>query len=187
MQGKMSESKLTKEKIAEITADLQEKFLLFDKDGDHVISKNELGAVMRSFGDNPTEEDLNALMKELDADGSDHLEFNEFLKLMEKSDRLSVMMKRKLTETQIKEIRTKFDQFDDDHDGAIDKKELRNVIRSLGHNPTDEELQVLLDELDTDGTSMLEFPEFLVLMQQNAKYINTMLNKRCYIIYKLLL
>ena len=180
----MAESKLTKEKIAEITADLQEKFLLFDKDGDHVISKNELGAVMRSFGDNPTEEDLNALMKELDADGSDHLEFNEFLKLMEKSDRLSVMMKRKLTETQVKEIRTKFDEFDDDRDGAIDKKELRNVIRSLGHNPTDEELQALLDELDTDGTSMLEFPEFLVLMQQNAKYINTMLNKRYYIIYR---
>ena len=174
----MTSSKLTEAKIEEITSELQDKFLLFDVDGDQVINRKELGAVMRSFGENPTEEDLNALMKELDTDGSDVLEFKEFLQLMEKTDRLDVMLKRKLTEKQQDEIKQKFMEFDDDHDGAIDMRELRNVIQSFGQTPTDEELQALLDELDADKTNLLEFPEFLILMQQHSKYINTMLNKR---------
>ena len=106
------------------------------------------------------------------------LEFKEFLTLMEKSNRLDVMMKRKLKDQQVEEIKQKFLQFDDDQDGAIDIRELRNVIESLGQTPTEEELQALLDELDSDKTNLLEFPEFLILMQQNTKYINTMLNKR---------
>ena len=174
----MTSSKLTEAKIEEITSELQDKFLLFDVDGDQVINRKELGAVMRSFGENPTEEDLNALMKELDTDGSDVLEFKEFLQLMEKTDRLDVMLKRKLTEKQQDEIKQKFMEFDDDHDGAIDMRELRNVIQIFGQTPTDEELQALLDELDADKTNLLEFPEFLILMQQHSKYINTMLNKR---------
>ena len=174
----MTTNKLTEEKIAEITSELQDKFLLFDVDGDKVINRKELGAVMRSFGENPTEDDLNDLMKELDADGSEVLEFKEFLTLMEKSNRLDVMMKRKLKDQQVEEIKQKFLQFDDDQDGAIDIRELRNVIESLGQTPTEEELQALLDELDSDKTNLLEFPEFLILMQQNTKYINTMLNKR---------
>ena len=174
----MTTNKLTEEKIAEITSELQDKFLLFDVDGDKVINRKELGAVMRSFGENPTEDDLNDLMKELDADGSETLEFKEFLNLMEKSNRLDIMMKRKLKDQQVEEIKQKFLQFDDDQDGAIDIRELRNVIESLGQTPTEEELQALLDELDSDKTNLLEFPEFLILMQQNTKYINTMLNKR---------
>ena len=174
----MTTNKLTEEKIAEITSELQDKFLLFDVDGDKVINRKELGAVMRSFGENPTEDDLNELMKELDADGSEVLEFKEFLTLMEKSNRLDVMMKRKLKDQQVEEIKQKFLKFDDDQDGAIDIRELRNVIESLGQTPTEEELQALLDELDSDKTNLLEFPEFLILMQQNTKYINTMLNKR---------
>lgn len=174
----MANTKLTEEKITEITSELQDKFLLFDVDGDKVISRKELGAVMRSFGENPTEDELNDLMKELDADGSDKLEFKEFLNLMEKSDRLDIMMKRKLKDQHVEEMKQKFSEFDDDNDGAIDIKELRNVIESLGQTPTEEELQALLDELDLDKTSLLEFPEFLRLMQQNTKHINTMLNKR---------
>ena len=174
----MTTNKLTEEKIAEITSELQDKFLLFDVDGDKVINRKELGAMMRSFGENPTEDDLNELMKELDADGSEVLEFKEFLTLMEKSNRLDVMMKRKLKDQQVEEIKQKFLKFDDDQDGAIDIRELRNVIESLGQTPTEEELQALLDELDSDKTNLLEFPEFLILMQQNTKYINTMLNKR---------
>ena len=174
----MANVQLTEQQIAEITADLKERFLLYDSDGNNVINVKELGVVMRGFGENPTEEELRALMKEVDSDGSGVLDFPEFLKLMENTDRLNLMLKRRLTENQIAEIKAKFSEFDDDNDGAIDKRELRNVIKSFGHDPTNEELEELMKELDTDGTNLLEFPEFLELMQQHSKYINTMIQKR---------
>ena len=79
--------------------------MLCDVDGNSVINVKELGAVMLSFGENPTEDELKDLMKELDTDGSDVLEFKEFLSLMENSDRLNMMIKRKLTEQQVEEIK----------------------------------------------------------------------------------
>ena len=174
----MSTTALSQEKIAEITEELREKFFLFDLDGNNVMNTNELGAVMRSFGVNLTEEEISNLMKELDSDGSEVLEFGEFLRLMENTDRIDMLIKRKLKEGQIEDIKQKFLEFDVDNTGTIDLRELGNVIRSLGQNPTDRELKDLMDELDLDKTNVLEFPEFLELMQHNSKYISTMLQKR---------
>ena len=38
--------------------EFKEAFSLFDKDGDGTISINELGTVLRSLGQNPTEQEL---------------------------------------------------------------------------------------------------------------------------------
>jgi len=49
--------------------ELQEAFSLFDKDGGGSISYSELGAVMRSLGQNPTEDELKEMIAEVDEDG----------------------------------------------------------------------------------------------------------------------
>ncbi len=51
MPEKETERTLTDEQIAEF----KEAFSLFDKDGDGTITTKELGTVMRSLGQNPTE------------------------------------------------------------------------------------------------------------------------------------
>ena len=40
----------------------KETFMMFDKDGDGTVSTKELGAVMRSLGNNPTMEELEELI-----------------------------------------------------------------------------------------------------------------------------
>lgn len=52
-----------------IPAEFKEAFSLFDKDGDGTITTKELGTVMRSLGQNPTEAELQDMINEVDADG----------------------------------------------------------------------------------------------------------------------
>ena len=66
--SKMAEQ-LTEEQIAEF----KEAFSLFDKDGDGTITTKELGTVMRSLGQNPTEADL---------DDDEHINYKEFVFMM---------------------------------------------------------------------------------------------------------
>jgi len=50
-------------------AEFREAFSLFDKNGDGTISSTELGTVMRSLGQNPTENELQDMINEIDVDG----------------------------------------------------------------------------------------------------------------------
>jgi Ca2+-binding EF-hand superfamily protein len=50
-----------------------------------------------------------------------------------------------------------------DGDGTITTKELGVVMRSLGQNPTDTELQDMINEVDADGNGTIDFNEFLVV------------------------
>ena len=49
--------------------EFKEAFSLFDKDGDGTMTTKELGVVMRSFGQNPSEKELKEMVAEVDVDG----------------------------------------------------------------------------------------------------------------------
>lgn len=53
--------------------------------------------------------------------------------------------------------------------GTITTKELGTVMRSLGQNPTEAELQDMINEVDADGNGTIDFPEFLNLMQRKMQ------------------
>jgi calmodulin len=42
-------------------------------------------------------------------------------------------------------------------------------MRSLGQNPTEAELQDMINELDADGNGTLDFPEFLTMMARKMR------------------
>ena len=43
------------------------------------------------------------------------------------------------------------------------------VMRSLGQNPTEAELQDMINEVDADGNGTIDFPEFLTMMARKMK------------------
>jgi calmodulin len=62
-----------------------------------------------------------------------------------------------------------FSLFDKDGDGTITAKDLGTAMRSLGQNPTESEVQAMINEVDTAGNSTIDFSQFLTLMARQMK------------------
>lgn len=91
----------------------------------------ELGTVMRNMGQNPTDGELQQMISEVDADGNGLIDFAEFVTLMA----------RKMNNTdKDAEIREAFSVFDKDGSGKISSDELREIMKSLGEDLTQEEV-----------------------------------------------
>ena len=63
---------------------MKEAFALFDESGDGLISLKEMQLIMRSIGQNPSEEELMEIMKEVDPKSEGETDFYGFLTLMKK-------------------------------------------------------------------------------------------------------
>merc|ERR1711872_407626 len=124
-------------------------------DGSGSISTNELVGVMRSIGQNPTEDEILELILEADTNGDGTIDFNEFLE----------MMKKKCSEEdQMEDLRHAFKIFDGDGDGYISLRELRRVTTTLGQALTDEEVDMFMAEADLNGDGKLDYDEFVKMM-----------------------
>ncbi len=142
---------LTEEQIAEF----KEAFQIFDKDGDGLITTKELGTVMRSLGQNLSEEELKTMIQEVDTDESGTIDFQEFLGLMA----------WKMKETDIEEeLVEAFKVFDRDGNGLISAHELRFVMSTSGEQLTEEDIEEMIREADENGDGYIDYEEFVRMM-----------------------
>lgn len=135
---------------------LWEAFKVFDEDGSGAISAEELGQVMRSLGQSPTDIELRDMIKEVDVDLSGTIDFEEFKALLvsKQGDRKS-------------RLKLAFSEFDENGSGEITADEMRGVMSKFG--VTDEELDEMVKEVDHDGNGSIDFEEFCKLMPDESE------------------
>ncbi|KAG8131461.1 putative Troponin C skeletal muscle protein [Naja naja] len=109
-------SYLSEEMIAEFKA----AFDMFDADGGGDISTKELGTVMRMLGQTPTKEELDAIIEEVDEDGSGTIDFEEFLVMM--------LSGETVTGEEIQELMRDGDK---NNDGRIDFDEFLKMMEGV--------------------------------------------------------
>jgi calmodulin len=130
-------------------------FELFDKDSDGRIAQDDLGNIMRSFGYEYTELELEDMFNDVCKKREKTISFDEFM----------VLMNKKTKEVDILEEYTEaFRIFDQEGEGKINISHLRQILISLGENIKEEEIDYMLKDADVKGDGYIEYKLFLKLL-----------------------
>ena len=133
--------------------EFKQAFALFDKDGNGHVDANELGQVLASLGQIPTEDELNRMISEVDGDMNGTIEFAEFLQMMKSK------MSKKENEEEIQEA---FNAFDVNKNGIINAKSLQKAFKSMNETFTDEEIKEMINVVGNGGE--VNFNQFKNMM-----------------------
>ena len=129
---------------------LNDVFNHFDTDGSGSIDIAELGHVFVAMGQPMAQEDLEALMKQADDDGSGEMEFEEFLLLMCSNFGVNHAFDQDLLEG--------FHKCDPLKTGVVSCADLAMLIRELvGPNLTTDEIDEVVDVAHTRGDGYIEY------------------------------
>ena len=74
-----------------------------------------------------------------------------------------------LEEDKLKECRIIFDEFDKDKDGNILTSDLGDVMRILGAAPSEEELDQIKEEIESNGDNLVNFETFLKIFENQLQ------------------
>ncbi len=66
--------------------ELENTFKIFDENGDHFITASELKNVMKRLGQTLSDDEVDLMILEADADGDQKVNYKEFVQLMRKLD-----------------------------------------------------------------------------------------------------
>mmetsp|Transcript_55809 Transcript_55809/g.125879 ORF Transcript_55809/g.125879 Transcript_55809/m.125879 type:complete len:776 (-) Transcript_55809:232-2559(-) len=129
--------------VTELKGELRETFKSLDTDGDDHINESEFSVFMHKLGwqgpggedSDVAEENIKKLWKRMPLTEDDKLGFEEFRRWYT------------VSETRVKiEVRCIFDKLDVNGDGHIDSEEISVLLKSLGHTPTESDINdVMLD------------------------------------------
>eukprot|EP01083_Nonionella_stella_P055608 146589_1 len=74
-----------------------------------------------------------------------------------------------MSDETIAEYKTIFDKFDTDGSGSVSYSELSNILTALGINLSEKKLESIMTKLDLNNNGEIDFPEFLLLMENHPK------------------
>ncbi|XP_028038519.1 troponin C-like [Bombyx mandarina] len=145
---------LDKEQIAI----LRKAFEAFDHEKKGCIGTVMVGTILGMLGHNVTDDMLKEIIQEVDVDGSGELEFEEFVTLA------SRFMVEEDAEAMQQELKEAFRLYDKEGNGYITTAVLREILRELDDKISAEELDMMIEEIDSDGSGTVDFDEFMEVM-----------------------
>mmetsp|Transcript_21025 Transcript_21025/g.33594 ORF Transcript_21025/g.33594 Transcript_21025/m.33594 type:complete len:188 (-) Transcript_21025:198-761(-) len=141
--------------------EFRDAFKLFDKDGDGVITVDEIYEVFTSLGFSKySKQDVKQMVDAIDIDGNGTVDLDEFIVLLrqKKSGKYEKMSYED-------ELKQAFAVFDRDGSGEIDSEELASIMGALGENLSKEDVEFMIKAIDINSDGQIDFKEFKKMMQ----------------------
>uniref|UniRef100_A0AC35U5E2 EF-hand domain-containing protein n=1 Tax=Rhabditophanes sp. KR3021 TaxID=114890 RepID=A0AC35U5E2_9BILA len=144
---------------AEQIEQFRKYFNMFDKESKGYIRATQVGQILRTMGQAFEDRDLKQLIKQFDADGSGEIEFEEFAAMV-----ANFVVSGEDNSGLEEELREAFRLYDKEGNGYINVSDLRDILRALDDNISEEELDEMITEIDADGSGTVDFDEFMEMM-----------------------
>ena len=134
---------------------IKQAWELFDEDDSGSIEHHELKEVMVNLGLNPTQDELDDIIRDIDKDMDGLIDYNEFLRLM------STKLKDAQTQDELFEA---FLVFDNTGKKYFTARELTTVSNMLKCDFSAEDISEMIAVADLNGDQKINFDEFVRIM-----------------------
>jgi Ca2+-binding EF-hand superfamily protein len=134
----------------------QDAFSSLDKRGEEKIRVGDIQNAMKKVGHNISGDWLESLEDEIDTEGTGYINYEEFCEIIRKK------MQADEDERELKEI---FRVLDKEKKGEVNTNELRWILKNLGDDLTEDDIDDMIADVDTDGSGFVDYEEFAKLMQ----------------------
>lgn len=142
---------LTEDEVSEI----KEAFDLFDTNKTGSIDRDELKNALENLGVDTNNQTLKNMLNEIDENGNDKIEFDEFINMM------TAKMSDKDTEADLRKV---FQLFVSEGNDTISIDDLKRIARELNEQIKEDELAEMIKRADLDNDSLVNFSEFYQIM-----------------------
>ncbi|KAG8266770.1 troponin C [Homalodisca vitripennis] len=134
---------------------LKNAFTAFDQEKKGCIGISMIGTILELLGHAQTNAQLEAIVKEVDLDGSGELEFEEFCILASKF--LTEEEEDTNAELLNSELKEAFRFYDRDGNGYITTEDFKEILRELDPEIPESELIGMVNEIDVDDSGTVDF------------------------------
>lgn len=159
-----------------VSAELRRVFATFDKNGDGLITREELRESLRGLQISVSDEEVEEAVAGSDANGDGRIDLDEFCGLLESMSAVGSAVGSSSSDRSLgdgecggeeAELKEAFDVFDRNGDGVITVEELEGVLSSLGmsEGKRAKACEEMIRKVDVDGDGMVNFDEFKRMMR----------------------
>ncbi|KAK9289737.1 hypothetical protein L1049_007896 [Liquidambar formosana] len=144
----------------EEVAGIKEGFQLMDTGNKGKINIDELRVGLHKLGHQIPDADLQILMEAGDVDGDGSLDYGEFVAI-------SVHLRKMGND---EHLRKAFQFFDKDQSGYIEIEELRDALADEVDTQSEEVINAIMQDVDTDKDGRISYEEFTVMMKAGTDW-----------------
>lgn len=140
-------------------AELKEVFAMLDSTGTNVITAPSVGTALRAIGQNPTEAELQEMVREANLDDNGNLGIDEFMRL--------IGTRGLKTEAEMEEeLEQALGVFDKNGEGCIDAAEFKVTLRTLGEPVDEDDIAEILRVAEVAGDGKINYYDFMKKLTQ---------------------
>jgi len=139
--------------------DIERCFKLYDKDQDGKVPTELLGTLIRACGKNPTESQVQQIIKDADPNATGSVDFKTFQKAYNSYKNGDA--------DSLDSIKEAFKIFDKNSNGFCPLSELRYSLTQLGEKITSKEFDELMDGTEVDREGNINYGMFISKIMPN--------------------